>query len=183
MTAPVGKSLAEALDLAMGRLRLRLEGLTDAEYFWEPVEGCWTLHQGSDGSWFPDGAGAGGPEDSESSREAVTTIGWRVAHLAGLALRGLAERRFGGDSGGEELSLEIPGRAEDVDAFLVSCLAAWQTPAARLTDEEWWAPLGPAWGPNAEFNSVDLGLRVLDEVVHHGAEIGLLRDLYPRLTS
>jgi hypothetical protein len=33
-------------------------------------------------------------------------------------------------------------------------------------------------GPYAESNTVDLALHVLDEVVHHGAEIGLLRDLY-----
>ena len=26
-------------------LRPRLDGLTDAEYFWEPVEGCWTLRR------------------------------------------------------------------------------------------------------------------------------------------
>jgi hypothetical protein len=24
-------------------LRPRLDGLTDDEYFWEPVEGCWTV--------------------------------------------------------------------------------------------------------------------------------------------
>jgi hypothetical protein len=38
-----------------------------------------------------------------------------------------------------------------------------------------------AWaivGPYAESNTVDLALHVLDEVVHHGAEVGLLRDLY-----
>jgi hypothetical protein len=29
----------------------------------------------------------------------------------------------------------------------------------------------------------DLALHVFDEVVHHGAEVGLLRDLYVRLRS
>ena len=33
-------------------------------------------------------------------------------------------------------------------------------------------------GPYAESSTVDLALHVLDEVVHHGAEVGLLRDLY-----
>ncbi|MFD5814075.1 hypothetical protein [Streptomyces sp. NPDC127038] len=25
-------------------LRPRLDGLTDQEYFWEPVRGCWSIH-------------------------------------------------------------------------------------------------------------------------------------------
>ena len=36
-------------------LRPRLEGLSDEEYFWEPVEGCWSLHRGEDGRYALDG--------------------------------------------------------------------------------------------------------------------------------
>jgi hypothetical protein len=32
-------------------LRPRLDGLTDEEYFWEPVEGCWSLRPAADGSY------------------------------------------------------------------------------------------------------------------------------------
>jgi hypothetical protein len=32
----------------------RLQGLTDEEYFWEPVEGCWTLRRGRDGAYVLD---------------------------------------------------------------------------------------------------------------------------------
>jgi hypothetical protein len=32
-------------------LRPRLDGLTDEEYFWEPVEGCWSLRRAADGSY------------------------------------------------------------------------------------------------------------------------------------
>jgi hypothetical protein len=32
-------------------LRPRLEGLTDEEYFWEPVEGCWSLRRDAGGRW------------------------------------------------------------------------------------------------------------------------------------
>ena len=36
--------LADQLDVHWRTaLRPRLEGLTDAEYFWEPVPGCWTV--------------------------------------------------------------------------------------------------------------------------------------------
>jgi hypothetical protein len=36
-------------------LRPRLEGLTDAEYVWEPVGGCWTLRRQKSGTWVLDG--------------------------------------------------------------------------------------------------------------------------------
>ena len=32
-------------------LLVRLDGLTDDEFFWEPVPGCWTVFQGADGRW------------------------------------------------------------------------------------------------------------------------------------
>ncbi len=57
------------------------------------------------------------------------------------------------------------------------------TGLARFTPGEWSAPLGPSWGPYADSSTIDLALHVLDEVIHHGAEVGLLRDLYPHRPS
>jgi hypothetical protein len=37
--------------------------------------------------------------------------------------------------------------------------------------------LGTSWGAYAESTTADLALHVLDELVHHAAEISLLRDL------
>ena len=58
-------------------LRPRLEGLTDAEYFWQPVPGCWTLsRRGESAAPISMGAGeltmdyARSPNDPEP----VTTI-------------------------------------------------------------------------------------------------------------
>jgi hypothetical protein len=54
-----GRSLITAFDYVWGRLTGRLDGLTDQEYFWEPVPGCWSLRQGTTGpSWA---ARPGGP--------------------------------------------------------------------------------------------------------------------------
>ena len=39
-------------------------------------------------------------------------------------------------------------------------------------------PLGPSWGDAAERTRLDLALHAERELVHHGAEIALLRDLY-----
>src|SRR6516225_9263223 len=49
--------LITAFDYVWDRLTGRLSGLTDEEYFWEPVAGCWSLRQGGDGRWHLDGAG------------------------------------------------------------------------------------------------------------------------------
>jgi len=40
------------------------------------------------------------------------------------------------------------------------------------------APLGPAWGPYADQTHLALALHAERELVHHGAEVALLRDLY-----
>ncbi len=39
----IAGSLITAFDYVWDRLTGRLSGLTDEEYFWEPVAGCWSL--------------------------------------------------------------------------------------------------------------------------------------------
>jgi len=41
-----------------------------------------------------------------------------------------------------------------------------------------WVPLGPEWGPFAQHARTHLVLHAMREVIHHAAEIALLRDLY-----
>ncbi len=88
----IAGSLITAFDYVWDRLTGRLAGLTDDEYFWEPVAGCWSLRQGSDGRWHLDGGGGGGPAPDPVP---VTTIAWRIGHLGGIAVGGFANRRFG----------------------------------------------------------------------------------------
>jgi hypothetical protein len=49
----VGLLLAQ-MDEVYGRLRGRLEGLSDEEYLWEPVPGCWTVRRDPSGAWVAD---------------------------------------------------------------------------------------------------------------------------------
>ena len=51
------------MDEVVARLRQRLEGLSDDEYLWEPVPGCWTVHRdGSAGAIYREWAfGQGKP--------------------------------------------------------------------------------------------------------------------------
>ncbi len=51
---------------------------------------------------------------------------------------------------------------------------------AALGEEELARPCGPAEGPFAEAPLADLVLHINREMIHHGAEICLLRDLYLR---
>jgi hypothetical protein len=66
------------------QLRPRLDGLTDVEYFWQPVPGCWTISRRGQ-SLAPVSVGAGDftidSADEPVSPEPVTTIAWRLGHL------------------------------------------------------------------------------------------------------
>src|ERR1700678_4363619 len=72
------------------QIRPRLDGLTDDEYFWQPVPGCWTISRRGESS-APVSVGAGDftidSADEPVSPEPVTTIAWRLGHL--LAVLGL----------------------------------------------------------------------------------------------
>jgi hypothetical protein len=175
----IAGSLITAFDYVWDRLTGRVAGLTDEEYFWEPVAGCWSLRQGGDGGWRLDGGGGGGPAPDPVP---VTTIAWRLGHLGGMAVGGFADQRFG-DGTLTTDQIAFAATAADVPAFLDEHYRNWRAGLTELTPEEWTAPLGPAWGPYAESNTVDLALHVLDEVIHHGAEVGLLRDLYSQRSS
>jgi len=177
--ADIMDSIIRTYDHVWGRFIGRLDGLGDEEYLWEPVAGCWSLRKGSDGRWRLDGEGGGGPAPRPAP---VTTIAWRLGHLGGLALGGFTDRRFGAGTPRRE-DLEVPSQAEAVNAFLEAHFQAWRDGLAALTPSEWRAPLGESWGPFAEANTADLALHVLDEVIHHAAEVGVLRDLYEHRSS
>ncbi len=49
---------------------------------------------------------------------------------------------------------------------------------ASWSEEQLLDLLGPTWGPFANHSNLDLLLHAMREVVHHTAEIALLRDLY-----
>lgn len=178
MDATAG-SLITTFDYVWTRLTARLTGLTDDEYFWEPVADCWSLRQSNDGRWLLDGGGGGGPAPDPAP---ITTIAWRLGHVAGMAVGGFANRRFG-DAKLTPDQIAYPPTVSAIPEFLDEQYQAWHTGLTGLTDSEWTAPLGPTWGPYADSSTIDLALHVLDEVIHHSAEIALLRDLYAHRSS
>lgn len=162
------------------QLRPRLEGLTDDEYRWEPVRGAWNVRPRGTGT-APITAGRGAftidfaiPEPDPVP---VTTIAWRIGHLVVGVLGARAAGHFGGppvDYG----SHEYPGDAAGALAQLDAAYAAWTAGAGSLGEEGLRRPCGPAEGDWAQAPMATLVLHVNREVLHHGAEIALLRDLY-----
>jgi hypothetical protein len=61
------------------RLQSWLSGLGDDEFFWEPVPGCWTVKPETSrpGGWTYD------YEWPAPSPAPLTTIAWRLVHIAG----------------------------------------------------------------------------------------------------
>jgi len=109
----IGPSLCTAFDATWERFVTRLAGLDDDEYFWEPVAGCWSIRRTPDGGWTIDGAGGNQPA---SDPPPITTIAWRIGHIAGMALGGFTNRLFG-DGSLTVQDLLLPGHAVDVPEF------------------------------------------------------------------
>jgi hypothetical protein len=160
------------------QLRPRLDGLTDHEYLWEPVRGCWNLRPKGTGA-TPMAVGAGVVELDyavpEPTPAPVTTIAWRICHLL-VGVFGDRNARYFGRPTVDYASYDYPATADA---------------ALRRLDEScriWTAGIG-ALGPGdlatncrepgfEQDSMAALVLHIHREVIHHGAEISLLRDLY-----
>ena len=164
------------------QLRPRLEGLTDQEYFWEPVPGCWSLRKRGT-STAPRAAGAGEFQyeyaypSPEPDPPPVTTIAWRLAHV----IVGVFGARNAGHFGGPPVdwdTFDYAGTAADALVQLDGAYATWIKGVRGLGNDGLARPCGPAEGPYADYPLGALVLHINREAVHHGAEIALLRDLY-----
>ncbi len=174
----IAQSLSYVYDFVWNRFLGRLDGLGDEEYFWEPVPDCWSVRQGADGRWRIDGDGGDCGPASAPVPPPFTTIAWRVGHI-GLTLIGFGDRLYA-DGRVTLDDVEFASTAAGAISFLQECYEDWRRGTAGYDEERWWSPLGPAFGGYARQSTADLALHVLDEVVHHAAEIGVLRDLYLR---
>lgn len=152
------------------RLLARLSGLTDEEYRWEPVPGCWNVRPSPDSpsGWMVDYPRVHPPPPP------FTTIAWRLLHIAdgntiywehsfGPGLRNFWDLAPHGDASG---AIEyLRDSQEPITATL-----------AELHDAELDVPRPTHFGHTWPARRVIAVL--IDEQVHHGAEVGVLRDLY-----
>src|SRR5699024_1883032 len=84
-----GEILAQADFYWDYSLRPRLQGLTDAEFYWEPVPGTWTVRQLPDGRHAPDSA------PSERDPDLVITVSWHLAYMVVVVLEACNNLNFG----------------------------------------------------------------------------------------
>jgi hypothetical protein len=164
--------LRTSWDESANRLARRCEGLTDEEYLWAPTSDAWTIKPDPDrpGRWTYDYDFAPPPPPP------VTSISWRLVHI--IADNEIYWEYAFGPQRRTFPDLDVPRTASEA-------LQVWHTSRRPITD--WLRAATDA--DLAEPRPSHLGdpktagevVRILlDEQVHHGAEIALLRDLYPR---
>ncbi len=166
-------------------LRPRLAGMTDAEYLWEPVPDAWSIRpRGTSVSPAPIGLGSWQRDDApdEPDPAPVTTIAWRMAHLTVEVLAMRTASHFGGPPA-DYVTWTYAETADDALARLDEQYAAWSAGVGALDPAGLARPCGDAEGPFASYPLAALVLHINREMIHHGAEICLLRDLYLRSTD
>lgn len=157
-----------SLEYSKGELYARLTGLSDEEYLWEPVPECWSV--------TPDDDGWTASNDPEADPAPFTTIAWRMWHLWDC-FESYSERAYGTRSSALPYDRFV-GSAVEATALLRRAIDHFGAEFEALGPEAIGEPLGPTFGSFAESNRVDLTLHALREFNSHGAEIGLLRDLW-----
>lgn len=166
--------IADLLDLSdhvFERTSGRLDGLTDDEYFWEPVAESWSVRIDEDGVVTADWAPT--PDIAP-----VTTVAWRVWHLTECYGAGRNEQWLLGTTNDDTARCAPRPTAAAAIEGLEAAHAWWRSILADFTDTQAAEPLGPIAGPYAESTKASFILHQLDEMIHHAAEIALLRDLY-----
>ncbi|MFE1774367.1 DinB family protein [Streptomyces sp. NPDC059008] len=192
--------LLEQFDFAHRRLRDRLTGphmdsgngtdvpvdpLTDEEHLWEPVPGCWSVRRHGDGpgprATHLDGAGEWGRDAApfpHPSPAPLTTLAWRLSHLAEMLT--LRADHTAGSRRLTRADYVSSGDAAGAVAAFDAGATAWRDTLAGVDD----AGLDTVGlctfphGSDPEEPFLDIVWWVNQELLHHGAEIALLRDLY-----
>ena len=163
--------------------RPRLDTLTDAEYLWEPVANCWSIRRadtaGSATSAPIWGSGDFRIQRTEDEPEPapVTTIAWRLGHMIVEVLGERVHSHFGGP----DVRLSTFAFSGDAAGALVQLDAMyeqWVEGVVGLRESGLARPCGPAEGPFADAPLAALVLHINREMLHHTAEVMLLRDLY-----
>jgi hypothetical protein len=162
------------------QLRSRLEGLTDEEYLWEPVAGSWSVR--------PRGTAitsmAAGVDEllidwayPEPTPAPFTTIAWRLGHVI-VGVLGMRNAAHFGREPVDYATFSYAATAAGALAQLNREVNVWLDGVRRLGEEGLDRPCGPTEGPFAAAPIATLVLHIHRELIHHLAEVSLLRDLY-----
>ncbi|PZT70112.1 DinB family protein [Streptomyces sp. SW4] len=199
-TPPRLAPLLEQFDFACERLTGRLAGpvmdsgdgsetgvvpLSDEEYLWEPVPECWSVRRRADGpgprAAFLAGSGEWGRDAAPYPHPwppPFTTLAWRLSHLAEMLT--ISADHTAGEHRLTRDDYRSHGTAAEAVAAFQEGAAAWRA-ALEGADDAALDTIGYCTNPHgsaAEAPFLDIVWWVNQEVLHHGAEIALLRDLY-----
>ncbi|MFN2540066.1 MAG: DinB family protein [Mycobacteriales bacterium] len=160
---PTGHEVFEQLSWHWeAQLRPRFEGLTREEILWEPVADCWTVRQGMPDWEWPSPVPA-----------PVTTIAWRLAHIGHCF-----DHRYQAHFGDRVFEHAVP---DDLLAFVDDGYRLWSEAISRADEARLARPhQGPPGSADEAYPLWAVILHINREVIHHGAEVALLRDLYLR---
>ncbi|MFE2416932.1 DinB family protein [Streptomyces hokutonensis] len=200
MIPPRPAPLLDQFDFARERLTGRMAGpvmdsgggtdtrvgpLTDEEYFWEPVPGCWSVRRRSDGpgprATVLEGQGDWGRDSAAYPHPwppPFTTLAWRLSHLTELLTL-----RADHTAGSHTLTRDdhsVRGDAASAVAAFDAGAEAWRK-ALLSVDDTALDTVGYCTCPHGSDGQepfIDIVWWVNQEVLHHGAEIAMLRDLY-----
>jgi DinB superfamily len=170
--------LIAEMDWTKDKLERRLDGLTDDEFFWEPVPNCWTVRPSEEaaagnmngkGRWVYDYT------LPDPDPPPFTTIAWRLVHIASINDM-YHEHVFGARERDYEDQV-VPHTAGAAVAWWRECFDLYRQSLAARTDKDLAKEIGPVpWGPTMSVK--EWSQTLVRENIHHGAEIGCMRDLY-----
>ena len=165
------RQLLRTFDHGFNRLATRLEGLSDAEYLWEPVANCMTIRRTPEGL-MPDPL-----LPPDVTPQPFTTIAWRMDHISRPLLASYTDSLRAGRLIRHDPA-PCPESSTDAIRILRENYEGWRRAVGEIPDARLLERLGPDFGPLGEYAYSMAILLVLYELLHHGAEIGVVRDLY-----
>lgn len=198
MTTVLRDALTFQLDTAYEHIASLCEGLTDEEYFWEPVPGCFSVRRNlgtnppelfksspntrdwyAEHGWLGDGWTPQPPDG-----DPLTTIAWLLTHVVGCKVN-YHQEAF--DSGARSFDDIVPTNPDDATKMLHDAHLQLRDTLLLLDDDALQQPdIGSR--PQAERNSFVKGLplwrlfvTIINHDHQHGSDIGRMRDFYRRV--
>jgi hypothetical protein len=137
------------------------------------VPDCWSLHPDEDGKlhlrW--------GLVFDEVPP--FTTIAWRYTHISDLLSEERCATWLGLEPEPENLFADgAPPDAKRARELFEKAFARWKRYVTATDETKLFEKVGSVGRNFADRTRVQFVLHILDEAIHHGAEIGVLRDLY-----
>ena len=168
----IKKEFLDLSDKFYKRFSARIDGLTDEEYWWEPAPDAWSLRREDGKLQMQWGLIFDEPQP-------VTTIAWRYTHVSDMLCEDRPANWLALEPEPQDYLVDgAPANAESARQLFERAFARWKRYLTAADADRLFEPLGPQardWANEPRAKGV---LHILDEVIHHGAEIGVLRDIY-----